>query len=670
MFAGARAGAANTTPTIPPPADHKIDFHREVVPILAGSCVKCHANSRHEGGFNIENRESLVKGGDDGAVIVVGKSADSLLIKLVSGLDPDRVMPAKGPRLSTDQIGVLRAWIDQGATWESGFTFKRAPPAPLHLRHVALPAAAPGQTANPIDLLLSRYFAANHIPASDLATNVADDRTFIRRVSLDLIGLLPDPSTVEKFVADTSPDKRAKLVDHLLGEKKDYAEHWMTFWNDALRNAYRGPGYIDGGRTQISEWLYQALYNNTPYDEFVRELIDPKPDAAGFIRGIVWRGVVNASQVPEMQAAQNISQVFMGINLKCASCHDSFINDWTLNDSYGLAGVFSDKPLEVHRCDKPMGRFAPMKFLYPELGTIDPKAPRDQRLEQLARALTSRDDGRFARTIVNRLWSRMFGRGLVEPVDDMDQPAWNSDLLDWLAGDLVAHDFDLKHTLQIICNSRAYQMQSVGAASPSESGFVFRGPVVERMTAEQFVDAVCTVTDDWPKAAEFNPATPKPEQDGQKKPRAKSAADKAKPPAKPAADQKKPAPKKSRAKSQDHIRAVLMNDDALTRALGRTDRNQVMTHRDDLATTLQALELTNGKTLDDIVKQGAKNWIAKKPKSTADLVERIYERALCRAPTQKELDAATDFIGPELKPDGVEDFLWAVFMLPEFQLVH
>jgi Protein of unknown function (DUF1549)/Protein of unknown function (DUF1553)/Planctomycete cytochrome C len=627
--------AAEPEPQLAPVADHKVDFHKEVVPILAGSCVKCHANARHEGGLSIEDRTSILKGGDDGPVIVVGKSADSLLIQLVSGFDPDRIMPAKGPRLTPEQIGILRAWIDQGLNWEAGFTFHHAPAAPLRPLRPKLPdVATANHSNNPIDRLLAPYFATHHVAAADLAHNTADDRTFIRRVSLDLIGLLPEPGDVDRFVADTSADKRTKLVEHLLADKQRYAEHWMTFWNDALRNAYRGTGYIDGGRTQISAWLYQALYDDMPYDEFVRQLIDPKPDAAGFIRGIVWRGVVNASQVPAMQAAQNVSQVFMGINLKCASCHDSFINDWTLNDSYGLAGIFSDTPLEVHRCDKPMGRFAPLKFLYPELGKIDPKAPRDERLAQLARAITSRDDGRFARTIVNRLWARMLGRGLVEPVDDMDQGSWQPDLLDWLASDMADHNFDLKHTLEVICTSRAYQMRSVGAPPPSQNGFEFRGPLVQRMTAEEFVDGVCTVTGVWPKSPAFK------------------------------------VPKGTHKEKPSINRAVLMNDDKLTRALGRPDREQAITHRDDLATTLQALELTNGATLDDLVRAGAKKWIAKKPKSTADLVTDVYRRALSRPPSKAELDAAVDFIGPEIKPEGVEDFLWAVFMLPEFQLIH
>jgi hypothetical protein len=102
-----------------------------------------------------------------------------------------------------------------------------------------------------------------------------------------------------------------------------------------------------------------------PYDKFVAELVNPTEASAGFSKGIVWRGVVNASQVPAMQAAQNISQVFMGVNLKCASCHDSFINDWTLADSYALANIYSDEPLEIFHCDKPTGRKAGLQFFIP-----------------------------------------------------------------------------------------------------------------------------------------------------------------------------------------------------------------------------------------------------------------------------------------------------------------
>ncbi len=174
-----------------------------------------------------------------------------------------------------------------------------------------------------------------------------------------------------------------------------------------------------------------ALLDNLPYDQFVAQLVNPSKLSDGFTKGIIWRGAVNASMQPPMQAAQNISQVFMGVNLKCASCHDSFINDWALADAYGLAAIYSEKPLELVHCDKPTGQLATVRFLYPELGTLDPGLAPPARVQRLAEILTSRDNGRLARTIVNRLWARLLGRGLVASLDDMEQPAWNRDLLDW-----------------------------------------------------------------------------------------------------------------------------------------------------------------------------------------------------------------------------------------------
>src|SRR5438105_2001877 len=128
-----------------------------------------------------------------------------------------------------------------------------------------------------------------------------DDAAFARRAHLDLIGLLPAPGELDAFLADQSPDKRATLVRRLLDEKRAYADHWLAFWNDLLRNEYKGTGYIDGGRKQITGWLYQSLLDNKPYDKFIRELINPTTESEGFIKGIKWRGEVNASQVVELQ---------------------------------------------------------------------------------------------------------------------------------------------------------------------------------------------------------------------------------------------------------------------------------------------------------------------------------------------------------------------------------
>ena len=259
------------------------------------------------------------------------------------------------------------------------FTFAKPAPVNLKPRRPELPPAAKG-VSHPVDRFLQPYFATH----SSSSPTVVDDRTFVRRAYLDVIGLLPPPEEMKKWVADHRADKRERLVKRLLADNQRYAQHWLTFWNDALRNDYAGTGYIDGGRKQITSWLYSALATNMPYDRFVAELINPTSESEGFAKGIVWRGVVNASQTPPLQAAQNISQIFMGVNLKCASCHDSFINDWSLADAYGLANIYADEPLEMFQCDKPTGKKAPTRFIYAELGAIEADLPKTNRLQRLA----------------------------------------------------------------------------------------------------------------------------------------------------------------------------------------------------------------------------------------------------------------------------------------------
>ena len=801
---------------LPPPAARAVEFQRDIQPIFEASCVKCHGRGKAKGGFKLDTRESFLKGGDSGAPAEKGKSAESLLIELVSGLNPDSVMPQKGSKLTAEQVGLLRAWIDQGMAWGANVSFARPAPLNLHPRQPALPRGKAG--ANPIDLFLDAYFKEHKLkPAAPV-----DDRLFARRVYLDSIGLLPPPAELEAFIKDKRSDKRTRLVERLLGDKHRYAEHWLSFWNDLLRNDYKGTGYIDGGREQISTWLYRALYNNVPYDRFVAELIDPSDATRGFTKGIVWRGVVNASQTPPMQAAQNISQVFMGVNLKCASCHDSFINDWALADAYALANIYADEPLEVFQCDKPTGRKASTGFIYPELGAIPTAATKPERTRRLAEIMTQKANGRLSRTVVNRLWQRFLGRGLVEPADDMEQLAWNQDLLDWLAEDLAANRYDLKSTIKLILTSRAYQLPTVSLDEKAAKNFLFSGPAVRRMTAEQFRDALGALTGVWnskassginvvvpesPEAAEFAlPATAKwiwsqpdaaskapaetirlwktvtldaaPSQawavaaadnsytlyvNGSKVASGKSwsepdlfdlksalkkgtnliavaavnhtpgneppPADKPASPAdaNPAGfiffvrvksgsntfeiasdkswtwsrttnagwaksgfvdDEAQPvvelgppsqsswqlAPKlaSAMAMSRPHtdVRASLVASDPLAVALGRPTREQVASTRQASATTLQALELTNGETLNRLLERGAEKVLASKPKSNADLVKPLYAKAFGRAPTGKELQLANELLGAPLQKDQVEDLLWALAMLPEFQLIR
>ncbi|MCX6951071.1 MAG: DUF1549 domain-containing protein, partial [Verrucomicrobia bacterium] len=308
---------APASPAPPPPAapavakaPAPVNFARDIQPIFEASCVQCHARGKNKGMFSLETREDFLEGGETGAAAVAGKSAESLVVKLITTHDPDTVMPKKGKKLTAEQIAVFKAWVDQGMVWPKEITFFKHEPANLRSRELAELNVPKTKTFdNPVDAFVDATFAKNKVAWP----KPVDDRTYARRVWLDAIGLLPPPVELEAFVADRAPDKRAKLVARLLADDQRYAEHWLTFWNDLLRNDYKGTGYIDGGRKPITAWLYTALARNLPYDRFVAQLIDPGTESEGFANGITWRGTVNASMVPPMQAAQGVAQVFLGV---------------------------------------------------------------------------------------------------------------------------------------------------------------------------------------------------------------------------------------------------------------------------------------------------------------------------------------------------------------------
>lgn len=471
------------------------DFAHDIVPILQKHCVSCHGGREAKGSFSLNTRELLVDSGH----VLVGRPAESQIIDRVVASDKEVQMPPpEKERLTAAEVSALQRWIADGLPWDEGFSFGlESYEPPLLPRRPTLPSAVDGRE-NPIDRILDADLALHKVPRPE----TIDDNVFLRRVSLDLIGLLPEPDALAAFLADPAEDKRENAIRRLLDNRIDYADHWLTFYNDLLRNDYSGTGFITGGRQQVSTWLYAALLNNKPFDEFARELIAPvTPASQGYIDGIRWRGEVSAGQTVEIQFAQSVSQSFLGINLKCASCHDSFIDRWKLDEAYNLAAVYSSRPLEIHRCDKPVGRKAEAKWLFPELGAIDPEAPKDERLRQLAGLMTHRDNGRFTRTIVNRLWYKLMGRGIVHPLDAMQTKPWNEDLLDMLATHLQDNNYDLKSVLYLIATSKAYQSQcAVRQSSPENAtdGFMYRGPIARRMTAEQFLDAVWQMTGSAP----------------------------------------------------------------------------------------------------------------------------------------------------------------------------
>lgn len=624
----ARFAAAEDEPAHPP-----VSFAEHVQPILQNHCAKCHDNGKAKGGLSMKSRASLL---EDGEAVIPGDASKSKLIALVTSNDPDEYMPPKGDRLSDKEVAILRMWIDQGVKWnEAGAAGVGGYIAPIKPRRPTLPANEFG-VPNPIDRFLAVYFQKNNIKPAP----IADDSTFIRRAYLDIIGLLPPVERTRSFIEDSDPLKREKLVRELLANDREYTEHWLSFWNDHLRNDYAGTGYIDGGRRQITAWLYESLYENKPFDQFARELVNPAPASGGFASGIKWRGRVNASQVRELQYSQNVAQVFLGINMKCASCHDSFIDDWSLSDAYGLAAIWSERELELHRCDKPMGEKAVPQFVFAEVGSIDATVERSQRLEQFANLLTHENNGRFTRTIVNRIWARMMGRGLVEPVDVMANEPWNEDVLDFLAVFLADNDYDLKRLIELIATSQAYQRQSIAVdQSLNKDGqFIFRGPAPKRLTAEQFVDAVWSITGTGPDKpnAGVSEAISKQWQ--------------------PRADGEGPT-----------VRSSMVVSSLLMRSLGRPNREQVITTRPNELTTLEALTLSNGDELTNMIQKGAEKYAND---NDAHLGETLFLRMLSRQPTKDELPMVHAYLGENPGKDKIEDVLWSLLLLPEFQLVN
>jgi uncharacterized membrane protein/mono/diheme cytochrome c family protein len=602
--------------------------------ILAHNCYSCHGAGKVKGMLRLDSKEAILEGGEHGPVLVAGKPEESELIRRVTlPRGHKEAMPVKGKPLTAEETDILRQWIKMGAPWPTGPLRSLYRVASLEPRLPNIPTAKAG-LEHPIDRFVDVYFDKKGIEWPESV----DDRTYYRRVSLDITGLLPHPDSLDRFANDRDPGKRNKLVDNLLSSNHDYAQHWLTFWNDVLRNDYSGPGYITRGRFDITRWLYASLQNNKPYDRFVRELIDADSSSEGFIRGIRWRGEVNASQRVEMQAAQNVSQVFFGLNLKCASCHDSFISDWKLDDAYSFANLFADSMLQIYRCDKPTGRNAGTRMLFPALGKIDSTADRAARLKQLADLTVQPSNGRLYRTLVNRVWAQVMGRGIIEPVDAMDNKPWSQDLLDWLAWDFVQHGSDIKHLLRQVLTSRTYQLPSVTLSDPeaiTSKDFVFRGMLRRRISAEQFADAVGQTL--HPLYADSMIAWKRLPNGIQY--------------------------------CAPFTRASLVMNDPFQRSLGRPTRENVSTSRVSQASLLQALELTNGGLFHETIKTAAVKWSARHP-DPKQLVAETYRRMFGRLPAERESELLVRALGKPLRIDQVEDFFWSMSLHPEFQLVR
>ena len=335
LAAGAASAADIDTSKLPPAATRPIDFAKDVQPIFAESCYGCHGPKRQEAGLRFDVKEDALKGSENGPVIVPGKSADSRVVQAVSHLG-DLKMPKKGERLSAEQVGILRAWIDQGAQWPDTAVAKSdgrdhwAFKAPTR---ASLPKVKGTWAQSPIDkFIVARLEKEGLKPSPE-----ADKVTLLRRLSLDLIGLPPTPEEIDAFINDKSKDAFQKQVERLL-KSPHYGEKWGRQWLDAARYADSDGFEKDKSRSVwfYRDWVVKAFNSDMPYDQFVIAQLagDQLPKrtqddivATGFLRNSMLNeeGAIDPEQF-RMEAMFDrmdaVGKSVLGLTIQCAQCHN------------------------------------------------------------------------------------------------------------------------------------------------------------------------------------------------------------------------------------------------------------------------------------------------------------------------------------------------------------
>lgn len=497
---------------------------------------------------------------------------------------------------------------------------------------------------NYIDQLIDAKLKRLKIQPSPLV----DDATFLRRVSLDLTGQIPAPEEVRAFLADATPpkQKRAAMIEKLLA-RSTYVDHWTVKWGDLLQNSRKFLG--EKGAFGFREWIRESVANNKPYDKWVREIILSRGStyenpAANFYR---------VSKDPKL-SMERTTQVFLGVRMVCAQCHDHPFERWTQNQYYEMSAFFSAvgvRPgFEVGedivydlREDYEMKHPKDSRVMKPQFlvsATTASNAPisipSDQkRREALAQWLTSRNNPFFAKSTANRIWSYFFGKGIIDPVDDIraSNPPSNPALLDALAKDFADHNFDLKYLIRTIVNSRAYQasIETNEWNAPDLYNFSHQSP--RRLSAEQLMDGVAAATGARPNFPEVPPETP-------------------------AAQLPDP-----------HV-----GKEGFLDLFGRPSRESACEceRRADLSLP-QALNLVNGKTISDAVAD-PKGRVAKLVLSSASdkaIAEDLYLASLSRLPNASEADTAMKYLsGSGGRAARAQDLLWALVNSKAFLYNH
>lgn len=504
-------------------------------------------------------------------------------------------------------------------------------------------AAAP--RANRIDELNLEKLAALGIPPSP----PCDDPTFLRRAYLDATGTLPTPEAVAAFAADADPDKRARLVERLLASEA-FVDYWTYKWSDLLLVSSRN--LPKPAMWAFHRYIRRSVAENVGWDEFARRIVTAKGstlDQGGGNYFVIHRDPI--------EVTENASVAFLGLSMTCARCHNHPMEKWTQDQYYGLANLFGRVKLkDGDRGDGDVEVVPAVEgnVLHPRRGVPMPPQPLDgealalddptDRREALADWLTAPENPYFARAIVNRVWANFFGRGLVDPEDDLraTNPPSDAALMDWLVDDFRAHGHDVRHLIRTIMTSAAYQRSSDPVPGNETDTKYLSHYVVKRLPAEVMLDVIAAVTG-VPDAFEGYPAG---------------------------------------------WRSLQLPDSEVAsdflEQFGRPGRESTCScERADEPSLSQALHLANGSTINDKLRddRGAAARAAASDESWDAILDRLFESALSRSPTEAERarivplleSAAAGLSGDELKAarrQAVEDLYWGVLTGREFVFNH
>jgi len=481
--------------------------------------------------------------------------------------------------------------------------------------------------------------AGKHRRLGIAPSGLCDDETFLRRVHLDLTGLLPTPQRRAEFLADPRPlpEKRAALVDELLA-RKEFTELQVSLWAERL--GIRSSNDIsDKAALRWFEWLDARLGSGAGADDLVRELLTAQGGTFSDPQTNFWQ-----AERDTLKLSENAAQAFLGIRLQCAQCHNHPFDRWTQDDYYGYAAFFAqvgrkqaEDPREQVIFDRGGGQVrhpVTNRNVEPRLlgGDAVPDGGGDRRAA-LAAWMTSSDNPWFARAEANRIWAQLMGRGLVEPVDDfrVSNPATVQSLLDALAERLVAADYDPRALVREICASRAYQRSAEPTPANAHDQNNHARATVRRLRAETLLDAICQVTEQ---------------------------------------------PEKHRGLPLG-ARAVQIADGATTnhflRVFGRSERKSVCACESTTDPSLsQALHLLNGDSVHDKVRRGGVvKALLDGGAPPAEVARDLFVRCLVREPAPEELTLLEQELAAGAEPREVlEDLFWSLLNSREFQFQH